>query len=201
MRIPQRLTDEPNPVAPGDAAPGFIPDGGLWIDSSGSVVAMSAGAARMLGRSFASVHEALQDSDDFPRARVVEALQRAKDVWGRTLQLVTMDRQHRHYILVCTEIIKQNGGPERMLAIVTDLSEMIRHCGLEDDVVRQVRHDLCGPLTSLRGAVDLLQTGRLGTLEESQRKLLGLMDRAAQQMADLLATAPGDAPRDPGEAP
>jgi signal transduction histidine kinase len=83
-----------------------------------------------------------------------------------------------------------------MLAVVTDLTEILRQSDLLGDFVRQIRHDLRGPLTSLRGAVDLLLSERVGSLEERQKKLLDLMDREAQQMADMISAAPAESERD-----
>jgi signal transduction histidine kinase len=201
MALTQRITDQGDPVQSGDASVVSVPEGGLLLDSSGRVIAISPGAIRMLGRSIAALSEKLEDSDDIPRGRVLEALQRAKDVWGQTLQLVTLERQHRHYVLVQTEIVRQGPLAGKMLAIVTDLTEILWHSDLAGDFVRQARHDLRGPLTSLRGAVDLLRSGRVGELEERQRKLLELMDRAAQQMADMLSAAPEEPTLEPSDTP
>ena len=199
MAVTQRITDQGGPAPSANTGVGFIPDGGLLLDSSGRVVAISAGAVRLLGRSIASLSERLEDTDAFPAGRVVEALLRANDAWAQTSQLVTLERQHRQYVLLRTELVRQ--GPEAglMLAVVTNLTEILRQSGLAGDFVRQIRHDLRGPLTSLRGAVDLLLSERVGSLEERQRKLLDLMDRAAQQMADMLSATPAEFARDGSE--
>ncbi|MCI0656055.1 MAG: hypothetical protein L0170_03175, partial [Acidobacteria bacterium] len=127
------------------------------------------------------------------------ALLRANDVWAHTSQLVSLERQHWQHVLVRTELVRQGPGAGLMLAVVTDLTKILRQGDLAGDFVRQVRHDLRGPLTSLRGAVDLLRSGRVGSLEEHQRKLLDLMDRAVQQMADMLSAAPAESTRDASE--
>ncbi|MCI0410715.1 MAG: hypothetical protein L0191_19505 [Acidobacteria bacterium] len=201
MRLNQRFTDQGDPVPSADTPVGFVPDGGLMLDSSGRVIAISPGAVRMLGRSVATLSEKLEDSDDFPRGRVLEALQRANDVWGQTLQVVTLERQHRHYILVQTEIVNQGPLAGKMLATLTDLTEILRHSDLAGEFIRQARHDLRGPLTSLRGAVDLLQSGRVGELKEPQKKLLELMGRATQQMTDMLSAIPAGTSQEPADTP
>lgn len=199
MAVTQRITDQSGPDPSANSRVGFVPDGGLLLDSSGRVVAISAGAVRLLGRSIASLSERLEDTDAFPAGRVVEALLRANDVWAHTSQLVSLERQHRQHVLVRTELVRQGPGAGLMLAVVTDLTKILRQGDLAGDFVRQVRHDLRGPLTSLRGAVDLLRSGRVGSLEEHQRKLLDLMDRAVQQMADMLSAAPAESTRDASE--
>src|SRR5262249_37194890 len=105
------------------------------------------------------------------------------------MQLITIERECRHYFLVRAEIQEGKQGRERMLATVLDLTDLIREGDVAADLLRQIRHDLRGPLTSLRGAVDLLRSGRVGTMEARQAKLLDLMDRAARQMCDLLSAA------------
>ena len=197
MALTQRITDQGAPIPSGDAGPDFVPDGGLILDSSGRVISISPGAIRMLGRSIAGLSEKLDDDDDFPRARVLEALLRAKDAWAQSTQLVTLERQHRHTVLVRTEILKQGSGAGLMLAVMADLTEILRQSDLVGNFIRQARHDLRGPLTSLRGAVDLLRSERLGSLEERQRKLMDLMDRAVQQMTDMLAVTPAEGEQDP----
>jgi hypothetical protein len=59
---------------------------------------------------------------------------------------------------------------------------------------RQLRHDLLGLLTSLQGAVDLLRSGRVGSLDAKQSHLLDLMERSAHQMTELIASAPSEQP-------
>jgi signal transduction histidine kinase len=196
MAVTQRITDQNAQAPSANTGVGFVPDGGLLLDSSGRVVAISAGAVRLLGRTIASLSESLEGTDAFPAGRVVEALLRANDVWAQTSQMVTLERPHRRYVLVRTELVRQ--GPEAglMLAVVTDLTEILRQSDLLGDFVRQIRHDLRGPLTSLRGAVDLLLSERVGSLEERQKKLLDLMDREAQQMADMISAAPAESERD-----
>jgi|GEM_PF-2250978 Signal transduction histidine kinase len=201
MALTQRITDQGGPIPSGDAVAGLVPDGGLILESSGRVVAISPGAVSMLGRSITGLSEVLQDDDDFPRARVLEALLRANDAWAQTTQLVTLERQQRHYVLVRTEVVKHGPAAGLMLAIIADLTEILRQSDLAGDFIRQVRHDLSGPLTSLRGAVDLLASERLGGLEERQRKLVDLMDRAAQQLVDMLAVRPLETSQDPRGIP
>ena len=201
MAWTQRISDQSGPEPSANTGVGFVPDGGVLIDSSGQVVAISTGAIRMLGRSLAAVSERLEDTDDFPAGKVVEALQRATDVWAQTTQLVTLERQSRRYVLVRTEIVRQGPAAGHLLAVVTDLTEILRQSDLAGDLVRQARHDLRGPLTSLRGAVDLLLSERVGSLEERQRKLMELMDRAVLQMTDMLSTVPTEPQRPRSETP
>jgi signal transduction histidine kinase len=62
----------------------------------------------------------------------------------------------------------------------------------EGKVIRQLGHDLRTPLTSISGAVELLQSGRLGGLQPQQERVLGLMAKGVESMVRLIdeATAP-----------
>ena len=197
MPLSRKVHQEAFPISATSEVGQPLPDGSLLIDPQGHILALSPGVERMFGRRIAALAESLEDTDDFPRQRVLEALRRARNVWGQTSQLVTLERQQRHYVLVRTEILRDDPRGERMLAMVLDLTEILRCSDVAGDLARQAQHDLRGPLTSLRGAVDLLRSGRLGGLEEAHRKLLDLMDRAAQQMSDLLSTAPDGSLQEP----
>lgn len=59
----------------------------------------------------------------------------------------------------------------------------------EGKVIRQLGHDLRTPLTSISGAVELLQSGRLGGLEDGQRKVIGLLQKGAEGMLRLIDEA------------
>lgn len=80
-----------------------------------------------------------------------------------------------------------------MAVLIMELTALLGQGDIAKDFVRQVRHDLRGPLTSMRGAVDLLLTGRLGPLEEKQTKVLGLVEKATRQMTAIVSGSPDPA--------
>ncbi len=59
----------------------------------------------------------------------------------------------------------------------------------EGDSIRQLTHDLRTPLSSMSGAVELLEAGRLGQLTPEQTKLLGMLGKGMQMMLSLLDDA------------
>ena len=79
-----------------------------------------------------------------------------------------------------------------MAVLILDLTEVVAQGDMAKEFVRQVRHDLRSPLTSMRGAVDLLLTERLGPLDEKQKKLLVLVEKATHNMTAIVSgnTAP-----------
>ena len=191
MAVTSRMEKQPGADPQGDTAEALFPGGTLVFEGSGRVLSISPEMARMLGRPIDNLAETLEDTDDFPCGRVLEVLRMAREKWVGVTRLATLERRHRHYVLVRTAPTRGPSGVERMAALVMDLTEALGESDLAGDFVRQVRHDLRGPLTSLRGAVDLLRTERVGRLEERQKKLIHLMDKSVQQMTDMLSGAPG----------
>jgi signal transduction histidine kinase len=187
MARPQRIAAIPDPLP--ELPAGYLPADTMLVDPSGRVLAMSAETIRLFGRKLTDLADRVESSDGFPLAPVQEALARAKLVWARTSQLVTLEREHRRYFLVRTEIVDTSSG-ERMMATVVDLTALLRESDVPGDLIRQVRHDLRGPLTSMQGGIDLLRSGRMGNLQEGQAKLLDLMDKAAKQLDGMISGAP-----------
>jgi signal transduction histidine kinase len=125
-----------------------------------------------------------------PRAGILEAIRAARDGAEPVSRLVTVDRERRRYFYVSARC-SQNGGEERRLvAMAMELTAAVDAADLSADFVRQVRHDLRSPLTSLHGGIELLLTERLGRLEEAQKRLLGVMQKAAHKMAAMLSSSP-----------
>lgn len=56
----------------------------------------------------------------------------------------------------------------------------------KDEFVSVVSHELRTPLSVIRGYVDLLKRGRLGTLNKDQKKVLGKMDKSDKSLINLV---------------
>jgi signal transduction histidine kinase len=74
-----------------------------------------------------------------------------------------------------------------MAVLIMDLTDLVAQGDMAREFVRQVRHDLRSPLTSMRGAVDLLLSERLGTLDEKQKKLVVLVEKATHSMTAIVS--------------
>jgi signal transduction histidine kinase len=74
--------------------------------------------------------------------------------------------------------VQETGGPEASQA--------------EGKVIRQLGHDLRTPLTSISGAVELLQSGRLCPMAPQQERVVALMQKGVEAMIRLIdeSTAP-----------
>jgi len=186
MAVPARMTRPEEEPLSGLALDG-IPAGVLVLDPSGRVLFASAPAVKMMGGEAESVASDTLSSDDFPRRDVFNLLRRACESWSPVSRLVTFDRECRHYIQVSAGPLPDGSGEKRMAVLIMDLTEAVAQGDMAKEFVRQVRHDLRSPLTSMRGAVDLLLTGRLGPLDEKQKKLLVLAEKATHQMTAIVS--------------
>ena len=186
MAVPARMTRPEEEPLSGLALDG-IPAGVLVLDPSGRVLFASAPAVKMMGGEAESVASDTLSSDDFPRRDVFNLLRGACESWSPVSRLVTFDRECRHYIQVSAGPLPDGSGEKRMAVLIMDLTEAVAQGDMAKEFVRQVRHDLRSPLTSMRGAVDLLLTGRLGPLDEKQKKLLVLAEKATHQMTAIVS--------------
>jgi len=111
---------------------------------------------------------------------------------------VTLDRPHV-FVIAAAPL----PGPARSGSIAVTVAETgpPDAGSAEGKVIRQLGHDLRTPLTSISGAIELLQSGRMGGLQENQVKVVGLMQKGADALLKLIdeATAPYRGRRDLGE--
>ena len=82
------------------------------------------------------------------------------------------------------------GRANRRTAVIVDA----RHGGagtatVEGQTIRRLGHDLRSPLTSISGATELLQSGRLGSLTEQQNKCLSMLQRGIDSLLEKIETA------------
>jgi signal transduction histidine kinase len=68
-----------------------------------------------------------------------------------------------------------------------EMAEQLRALDrLKEEFFAHVSHDLRNPLTAMRGAVQLMQTGRTGPLTPRQEKMLGVLDGSATRMLAMV---------------
>jgi two-component system, NtrC family, sensor histidine kinase KinB len=163
-----------------------IPAGILILDEAGRVLLASPVMSELLGGRIRSLDEAGGASGDFPRTEILLALKAAGAAGVGMSQLFTRDRERRHTYFVSAVPRRTDHGEKRLVAMVMDLTRVADRSDMTAEFVRQMRHDLRGPLTSLKGAVDLLKTERMGRLEPGQHRLLDLIEKSTSAMTDLL---------------
>ncbi len=81
------------------------------------------------------------------------------------------------------------GGDGQAAALVLEITDAFGLGPREGDSIRELAHDLRTPLASMSGAVELLESGRLGQLTPEQVRLLGMLGKGMQMMLSLIDDA------------
>src|SRR3989442_8819943 len=105
---------------------------------------------------------------------------------ARRIVTLELDRQ-RFYTVSAGPIGGRGEGATAVL--VLEITELFSLGPREGDAIRQLTHDLRTPLTSMSGAVELLESGRLGQLTPEQVRLLEMLGKGMQMMRSLLDDA------------
>ena len=181
-----RLVKPEAEMSPSNAAAGAA---FLIVDARGRVV--ETGGWESLAVEAPPETVAAGRADDTPLLRgiaaCVDAARRAALPQSQNVEVQT--EKARLYVLVALRLA--GGAKGRVVVTIAEQGEPQASVA-EGKVIRQLGHDLRTPLTSISGAVELLQSGRLGGLQPQQEKVLGLMAKGVESMVRLIdeATAP-----------
>jgi signal transduction histidine kinase len=172
-----------------------------------SLEVRSAGAAILLVGADGAVH-AVSGWEEAFGSQAPRRLPPGDDSVDELLEAVTAAvedaRQKRGTVKRCVEIHLDRkrtytiaagpaaGADAGTAVVAVDITEAFRAGPKEGEAIRQLGHDLRTPLTSMCGAVELLQTGRMGRLTSEQTRLLSLLQQGLERMLSLIdeATAP-----------
>ena len=128
------------------------------------------------------------DPVDLPRidaayAEVVAARAPSLDVQGHILH-----RDGTRIPVAVRGLIEYDDGgtPVRISGTIRDIRDVVRAQQLKDEFLSTVSHELRTPLSSIGGAVELLQTGRGGTLPAAADPLLTLAARNTDRLRRLI---------------
>jgi PAS domain S-box-containing protein len=128
------------------------------------------------------------------RARVLAGLSEAlvgnASVWTSQYRFRSYDGEWRD-VLDRGHIVRDRSGKAmRILGAMMDISERRAIERMKDEFISTVSHELRTPLTSIRGALGLLSSGRLGALPEKGQRLLEIAssntDRLVRLINDIL---------------
>jgi signal transduction histidine kinase len=176
----------------GDQSQDALPTGAacLVIDAKGKIVEVTGWETLAVEEPPATLETDRADDPPLVRAAAETAAgaRRAGSPRARVVEIQT--EKQRLYAITAAPL----AGPGKAGRLVVTIARTgdPEAGSAEGRVIRQLGHDLRTPLTSISGAVELLQSGRLGGLHPQQEKVLGLMQKGVEQMVRLIdeATAP-----------
>ena len=161
-----------------------ISDGVLIFSSSGMIVGVNAAAERLFGVSLAdalgrSATEFLPDDDLLSFAEPTPPLSIAarREICARHVGGRTFPAE------VSVSHIAVEDDP-LYVAIVQDISERKRVSRVQSELIATVGHDLRTPLTSILGALRLVNGGSLA--EDRARDMLGIAERNGRRLMRLI---------------
>ena len=185
---------------PGSTALEGIPAGVMVLDVRGRVLYASPLATDLLGGEIRHLRNEGDLSPETPRAQALNELRAVCETGSPVSRLITWDKERRHYLYLSATRREEDASGRRVVAMVMDLTDVVAGGEIAEEFVRQLRHDLRGPLTSIKGAVDLLRTEWLGSLSAGQARLLELMDTAVRSMTEMVARRNRPAAGEPPDA-
>ncbi|HEV8701429.1 MAG TPA: histidine kinase dimerization/phospho-acceptor domain-containing protein [Candidatus Polarisedimenticolia bacterium] len=159
----------------------------LVVDRSGWVVRSSGWEAALRRPVPARVPPDEEDLDVLLEG-IAAAIDDARRLSARAHRLVSvvLERQRFYSVSVVPIGAARDGS---MAVLVMEITEVFGLGPREGDAIRQLSHDLRTPLTSMSGAVELLESGRLGRLTDEQVRLLDMLGKGLQMMLSLLDDA------------
>lgn len=107
--------------------------------------------------------------------------------WTGLYRLRNGDGVRWHEVLDRAYIVRDSGGRAvRMIGAMMDITERRAMERMKDEFISTVSHELRTPLTSIRGALGLLSSGRLGMLAEKGQRLLTIASENTDRLVRLI---------------
>jgi PAS domain S-box-containing protein len=163
----------PNPIAISTIAEGrFLEVNSSFLQLSGYT------REEIVGRTIAEIH--LQSASEIYDRAVRQSLERGF-VRNQEFQFRTKSGEVKT-ILLSVELI-EIAGTRCTLSIMNDITERKR---LENEFISLVSHELRTPMASMLGALDLLNSGQLGTLTDQGKQVLNIATKNTERLIRLL---------------
>jgi PAS domain S-box-containing protein len=85
------------------------------------------------------------------------------------------------------KLLPQDENPEQMLVgSVQDVTERMQLQQMKDAFIATVSHELRTPLTAIKGALSLLNSGKLGLIPPTMQKLMQVANSNSERLAQLI---------------
>jgi PAS domain S-box-containing protein len=163
----------PNPIAIATCQEGcFVEVNNSFLQMSGYL------EAEVIGKNISQIYSS-------PASQIYyQALQKSQSqgfVRNQELEFQTKSGQIKT-VLLSLELIEL-GGTKCTLQILNDITERKR---LENEFISLVSHELRTPMSSTIGALDLLNSGQLGTLSDRGKQILQVAIRNTERLIRLV---------------
>jgi signal transduction histidine kinase len=165
----------------------------LLVVSAAGEVTRSMGWDRVVGSRApekirrGSAEAASDDPEDALLDSIAVAVHESRRVAGPVRKVAEVSSDKARYYSISAGPAR--GSDDETAILVVEITEAFKVGPREGDSIRQLGHDLRTPLTSMGGAVELLQSGRLGELTAEQNRLLGMLQQGMQMMLTLIDEA------------
>jgi signal transduction histidine kinase len=83
------------------------------------------------------------------------------------------------------KLIREDGAEDCLMAIFRDISGRISEAKAQSDYVATLSHEMRTPLTSIKGAMDLIASGHMGALSGNAAATLGVAQRNVDRLLRL----------------
>ena len=94
----------------------------------------------------------------------------------------TLSAGERFYGLSAARLKGQDGA----IAVLRDITELVRMDAMRSDFVSHVSHELRTPLAAIIGSIKLILDGRAGDLTDTQGRLLNIVERESGRLMYLI---------------
>ncbi len=151
----------------------------LALSAEGCITAWNESAGRLLG---AELRPGRPAEDLFPGAGVALREHLRPGAAGRMFCLAPAGARAGQALALVGRPLAGGGWEANVLPLVGG-------SGREAEILSDLLHDLRTPLTTLLGAAELLETGRLGAVPERAVNLLKAVEGAGRQITEVLEKA------------
>ena len=163
------------------------------IDGRGSVVE-AAGWERLSADPPPASFDESAGTDNPIVQTIAEAISEARAAGAPATRGIEVSQEKIRIYAITAAPMPGRGGA-RFAVTVAEAGEP-QAGAAEGKVIRQLGHDLRTPLTSISGAVELLQSGRLGGMQPQQERVVSLMQKGVEGMQRLIEESTAPFPKD-----
>ncbi|MEX1180547.1 MAG: ATP-binding protein [Cucumibacter sp.] len=123
---------------------------------------------------------------DATRAIEEQILTTGMPILDRLEQVTTRDERVRWFSSNLAPVHDDRREIVGLVSITRDVTEMRKLDEMKDQFIATVRHELRSPLTAMRGALSLLQSGAAGELSGQARRMIEISNRNCHDLLKLV---------------